>query len=380
MNEEIPVMLDSTVLKQIPKLNSQLFKQLVRYANVGKFKLYLSEIVENEYLTWIGAEAQKSLDNVVKATESLNKYYDEPDIFTQAFSFNMTASIAQNHINDVLKKVINNWKEFKKKANVTVLPIKDSHGSLVMASYFSGNAPFKNIKNRSDIPDGFIYCSIVDLLEDNKKVLFVSHDKNLTNRIRSDKLICFENLSDLFSSDKYRIQEEFFHQLEESVKAKYLIKYFADDVHRKSEREIEISDIIDDFESNVVDNIIGEYVSFSTNVESLELDIENIIAISEFSYLLPFSARLSHLLSSEASSDDLSFCSEARIKTLEKSIKEDGLFEVSESSLNRVQGSLSVTFSDSNPLSWKEKKADSVFSVSAINEIVVCLEDIKLNV
>lgn len=379
MNKEIPVMLDSTVLKQVPKLNSILFRELVRYVHIGVFKLYLSEIIEKEYLSWIRVEAQKAYDDVVKATESLKKYHEEPNIFGMSLSYNIAADVAQNHINDVLKKVVNNWEEFKEKASVTVLPIENSHGRQVMTSYFSGDAPFKNIKSRSDIPDGFIYCSIVDLLETYKKVLFISHDKNLTKRISSDKIACFESLSNLFSSDEYKIRESFFNKLEENDRAIYLLKYFSDEVHRKAEREIELSDLITDIETEMEGDVIGDYINFSTSVENIAFDMKNIRNISESSYLLPFSATLSHSLSSEASGDDLSFCSEARINGLEKNIKDDGRFELSESSLNKVQGNLSITFSDSNPLSWKEKKSDSLFSEPEIDEIVVCLEDIKLN-
>jgi len=42
MKTAIPLMLDSTVFKQVPKLNSQLFKELVKYTRVGIYKLYIS--------------------------------------------------------------------------------------------------------------------------------------------------------------------------------------------------------------------------------------------------------------------------------------------------------------------------------------------------
>ena len=372
-------MLDSTVLKQVPKLNSQLFKELIKHVHIGVFKLYVSEIVEREYLTWIKEEAQQAYDNVVKATESLNKYYEEPELFGMKLSFNVTADIAHNQISKVLNKVVNNWENFKKTTNATILPIASSHGILVMSSYFSGDIPFKSIKSRSDIPDGFIYYSIVGLLENNEKVLFVSRDKSLAKRINGDQIVCFESLAELFSSKEYKIQENFFRELKDNDRGIYLFKYFTDEVMRKAKREIEFSDLVCDIEDELKEDAIGENVDVSSSVKNIAFDNNNIRVISESSYLLPFSAELVHSVSSEASKDDLSFFSETRINNLEKDIKDDGRFEISESFINKVQGNLSVTFSDSNPLSWEEKKTDSFFSEPEIEEIIMSLEDIKLN-
>lgn len=372
-------MLDSTVLKQVPKLNSQLFKELIKHVHIDVFKLYVSEIVEREYLTWIKEEAQQAFDNVVKATESLNKYYEEPELFGMKLSFNVTANIAQNQINEVLKKVVNNWEDFKKLTNATILPIESSHGNLVMNSYFSGEMPFKSIKNRTDIPDGFIYYSIVGLLEKNEKVLFVSRDKSLVKRINGDQIVCFESLAELFSSKEYKIQEDFFRELKDNDRAIYLFKYFTDEVQRKAKRKIEFSDLISDIQDELKDDFIGEDIDVSSSVENIEFNNDNIRVISESSYLLPFSAEIVHSISSEVSKDDLSFFSEARINNLEKDIKDDGRFEISESIRNKVQGNLSVTFAKSNPLSWKEKKPDDFFSEPEIEEIIMFLEDIKLN-
>ena len=67
-------MLDSTVFKQVPKLNSELFNELVKYTRANLYDLYISEIVEQEFVSWIRGEAQNAFDTVTKATKSLNKY------------------------------------------------------------------------------------------------------------------------------------------------------------------------------------------------------------------------------------------------------------------------------------------------------------------
>jgi hypothetical protein len=378
MNKKTPLMLDSTVLKQVPKLNSQLFKELIRYSHIGIFKLYVSEVVEKEYLTWIKEEVQQAYDSVVKATESLNKYHEEPKLFGIKLSFNMAANVAHNQVSEVLKKAVNNWEEFKKTADLTVLPIANSHGSFVMASYFIGEIPFKSTKNRADIPDGFIYCSIVDLLEKYERVLFVSRDKSLVKRINSDQIVCFENLAELFSSDNYKIDDDFFQKLKDDDRAISLFKCFSGEVERKAIREIELSDVVSNVEEELIDDIVGEYMDISSSVQSVLFDITNIKLISGFSYLVPFSAQIVHSVSSESDRDELLFFSKERINNLEKNTNDDGRIEITELFTNKVQGDLSVNFEDSNPLLWKEKKAVDILSESEIEEIIISLEDIQL--
>lgn len=376
MTKEVPVMLDSTVLKQVPKLNSPIFKQLKKYSDIGVFKLYLSEVVEQEYLTWITEKVQQAYDDVVKATLSLDTYYEKPRML---FLLDFTAHMAYRQINEVLENIVNNWKTFKESANVTILPIESSHGCLVMSSYFRGDIPFKGIKNRSDIPDGFIYHSILDLLSTNDKVLFVSQDKKLVKKIGSDCIVCFESLSELFLSQEYRIQDDFFQKLKNDDRAIYLFKYFIDEIQRKAVYQIEFSDFIYSIEEEFGDDVVGEYLDVSSSVETVTFDEKNIKVISKHSYLLPFSADLIHLVNSKASKDDLLFFSEKRINNLEKEVNDDGEFKISESFKNTVQGNLSVIFEDSNPLLWEEKKSDKFWVESTIEEITVTIEDIKLN-
>lgn len=376
MNKEIPLMLDSTLLKQVPKLNSQLFKELIKLVNIGVYKLYFSEIVEREYLTWIKEEAQKAYNNVVKATESLDKYYEEPNVF--GLSLNSTASIAHSQISGVLKKVVSNWEDFKKSTNAIILPIESSHGELVMNSYFSGDIPFKNVKNRSDIPDAFIYHSIKDLLKINEKVLFISSDKNFVKRINNDQVVCFENLSELFANDEYRIQDDFFQKLKQDDKAVFLFRYFTDDIQKKAIYQIEFSDFVRDTGEELEGIAIGSYKEVFSTVEVITLDEKNIKKISKNSYLLPFTATVVHSVKSEANLEDLSLISEENIRNIDKEVNDEGFFEITESIKDTFQGDLSVVFESSDPLLWEENvRGHGFFEEREIEEITINLEDIK---
>lgn len=378
MDKNIPLMLDSSVLKQVPKLNSELFKELVKYTRADIYKLYISEIIEQEFLSWIKAEAQNAFDTVTRATKSLNKYYDKPNILGFKFEFNATVFAAESQINEILQKVVDNWVAFKEKTNAIVIPIHRDHGKLVMDAYFKGEKPFSKIKNRSDIPDAFIYYSLKDLLECNDKVFFISSDKNFSQAIQNEKLICFESLSDLFSKGPSKLDALFFNSLDDNNRVFILVKIYEEEIRRKLVWEIELNNITGDAGQEFIDIAIGEFNDISTSVLELEMHINEIKNISGLSFLVPFSARIKCLVESHATKDELTMLNDHRLKNIDKEVDDNGDFKISESHLYSVIGHFSLIFDETDPSTWKEQnKSDSFWLEREVKEITVTLEDIQ---
>lgn len=262
--------------------------------------------------------------------------------------------------------------------NTIILPIDSSHGELVMNSYFSGEIPFKNLKNRSDIPDAFIYQSIKDLLKTKEKILFISQDKGFIKRINSDQIVCFESLSKLFLTGEYEIKDDFFQKLEQDDKTVFLFRYFSDDIQRKAIYEIELSFVLMDIEEELEDIVIGKFIAVSSTVEVITFDEKNIKKTSKNTYLLPFSTTVTHSVESETNKDDLSLINEENTRDIEKKVNDEGLFEITESIKDIFQGHLSIVFDSSNPLLWKEKvDGHGFFEKRDIKEIVISLEDME---
>ena len=378
MDKKIPLMLDSTVFKQVPKLNSWLFKELVKYTRADIYNLYISEIVEQEFISWIKAEAQNAFDTVTKATKSLNKYYEEPSFLCFNLDFNATVFAAENQINGILKKVVENWGAFKEKTNATVIPIRQDHGKLVMDAYFKGEKPFSKIKNRSDIPDAFIYCSLKDLQENNDKVIFVSSDKKFSQIIQNKKLICFENLSDLFSKGPSKLDAQFFNSLDDKNRVFTLVNIFEDEIRRKLVWEIELSLITDDIVQKFIDIVIGEFKDVLISVLYLKIHINEIKNISELSFLVPFAAKVNYFVESIAAKDELTMLNDDRLKNIDKEVDDNGDFRLSERHHNSVIGHFSLNFDETDPSTWKEqKKSNSFLPEHEVTEISVTLEDIQ---
>lgn len=381
MKEQIPLMLDTTVFKQVPKLDSQLFNELIRYTRADIYTLYISEIVEMEYLTWIQSEAQEAYDTVNKATKSLSKFYEEPSIFNFTGSFNTTAFMAESEINRILKKVVDNWEDFKIKTKATILPIQNDHGRVVMNAYFKGDKPFRKSKHRADIPDAFVYFGLKSILNSKEKVIFVSADAHLCEQIKEENLLCFGNLSELFSKGPEKLDENYFVSLRKENRFFTLVKIFEDEILRKLTREIEFSDLNEEILQDKNVTVVGEYADSSTSILELKLEEISVKSITEHSFLVPFKGAVRCSINSIASKDDVSFLNDQRLKYIEREVTDDGDFKLCEYHEYSVSGHFSLTFDETDPSSWKEHKtSDTFWATSEIKEIILILEDMQRNV
>lgn len=379
MKKTLPLVLDSTIFKQAPKLQSELFHELIKYTRANLYSLYISEIVEQEFVSWVREEAQNAYDTVTKATRSLNKYYEEPSILGLNFDFQPTVVMAGNEINGILKKVTNNWRLFKERTNATVIPILPEHGKIVMDAYFSGSKPFSSVKNRNDIPDAFILCSLHEILKSNEKVIFVSSDKKFIKSIQCDNIKCFESLSELFVSGPAKLDVNFFNSLDVNDKFLSLTKIYEDEINKKLVEELEYSDIDDILGEHLRGNTIGEYDETSVKVVKLEKKYSEARSISRLSYLVSFDAELKYIIHSSATKDDLILIDDQRLENIEKEVDDNGNFKINESRFYSVSGHFTVKFDDSDPSSWKEQENGKLFKKREIKEITVDLEDITQN-
>jgi ElaB/YqjD/DUF883 family membrane-anchored ribosome-binding protein len=96
---------------------------------------------------------------------------------------------------DLLKQ---EWEQWLTDVGADECPIDPSHGTRVMEDYFAGKPPFKAVKNRNDIPDGFILQTIVDLAKRYQPLHVVANDgamraaaAGINGVIAHDKLAAF---------------------------------------------------------------------------------------------------------------------------------------------------------------------------------------------
>lgn len=89
--------------------------------------------------------------------------------------------------------------EWAKHNDATLHPLQPHHGETVLKAYFQGLPPFKETKNRNDIPDAFIWQTVLELCVRYGKIHFIVKDGGLFQACRdTEQIIPHSSLKTFF--------------------------------------------------------------------------------------------------------------------------------------------------------------------------------------
>lgn len=179
MAGEPVIIFDTNSLRQI-SWNSAAFRQLIELSSLGHIKVFVPEIVYHERRTQWREDYSKASAEVAK---SLSRYAADPIIqpADQAIYGKLSAELprpdaeARSHVG---------FERFFEQADFVVVKVTQSHAEEAFKRYFSGAAPFKEVKNRSDIPDGFVFAAAADIAAREKSAYFLCSDKELASAMK----------------------------------------------------------------------------------------------------------------------------------------------------------------------------------------------------
>ncbi|MCG8650026.1 MAG: PIN domain-containing protein, partial [Pirellulales bacterium] len=100
----------------------------------------------------------------------------------------------------------------EKRYVLSICEVAEHHGTAVFEKYFAGTGCFSGqAKNRSDLPDAFIYEAVADVIQGAGKddeVVFVVKDGSLRTAVERDLGIrCFETVQDLMDDDLLKAEQ-----------------------------------------------------------------------------------------------------------------------------------------------------------------------------
>lgn len=237
----LDVIVDSTAFKADKSRSSYGFTVLSRLASKNKIKLHLSEVNLNEVISSISEEFRAARISVLEKLNSLNAFLSSDVV---RFSEDIDAKCDM---------AIGDFRRWIERNNCTVHPMRN-HYDYVFEAYFAGLPPFSSLKNRKDIPDAFVYKTILDVKSKSDNAIFISNDKNLSHNAASLQCGCFESIKDFVES---KAVIELVRQLDSEEQR--------DEIVKKIERvKNVISDRVDDvvkgklsITSEIVSKIIG---------------------------------------------------------------------------------------------------------------------------
>lgn len=152
----IVVFLDSSTLRSINP-RSELFAALLRLANEEVISIRLHEIIWKEVTTGLWEEAKQLIDKAQKIRKIFNWL---PESETRLAYFNAVQLIAEIGTEGGADQIRKGFQNILQSSSIQVIRLSLEQTEEVFDSYFSGKAPFKNIKSREDIPDAFIFSTI----------------------------------------------------------------------------------------------------------------------------------------------------------------------------------------------------------------------------
>jgi hypothetical protein len=252
----INLLIDTNIFIQDPKRNKMDFVVLGKLCKSGYVKLHIPTIVRNEYLTSRTSDEQLSIfSEVFTRIERIKNL----DISKKDVGYLNKIRTNLNKIKSDYKIIVE--KEFDawiKNNNGKYYDIKAHHGKAVIASYFTGSAPFKKIKSREDFPDAFIYQIAIDISKKTKDLSIISNDNNFCES--------FKNIKTIFV---YKSFEEFFKSKEIAKKLNdgFGEKYFESIIN---EIKNDSSSIVKYINANIIKELHSKRVSIEVWGESMD--------------------------------------------------------------------------------------------------------------
>lgn len=194
----INIVADSTVYRADPRREKAAFKALARLASGGLVTLHIPEIVRREFLSQEEELHEKNVKAILGAVHGLGRRPLDAAVAAEVKKIGDDTSGLVANLKTAAAKEFTDW---VRSISAAEHPLDSSHGGKMLESYFGGTAPFKQKKNRNDIPDAFVWQSIQDLAREHKPLYVVSGDGGLRQPFEGSRdFVVFASLEDLIAS------------------------------------------------------------------------------------------------------------------------------------------------------------------------------------
>jgi len=289
----IEVVLDTNIYSSDALRRTARFNALVRLAKSGKLRLHIPYIVQKEFLSQQTEQFEQLLNSINNGIIDLQRR-TSPALIKKLDAVKESFSKIQD---DLVSYPTIDFAKWVNEVNGVIHLISESHGAKVIEDYFEGAPPFKNKKNRQDIPDSFIWQVILDLANQYDALYVVANDKKVREACDNVQNIkTFESLDDFIQSDTCRLLLE-----EESVNQNIerLFKYIPIVLSiRQDEIKEQLTEILED--TKIQSERLIANGSGSAKIKTIE-DFANDITVKDLTsvqyygdgvLVLPFDAQV----------------------------------------------------------------------------------------
>jgi hypothetical protein len=198
--DDIILIIDTSIFRKHISLNTHEFELIAELSRINAIKFKIPEMVEKEMLSQKIAEYEVHYDKIISSLRQLHSKDNNVEI--QCIEEIEKFIAAKDKTIIELEK---NWRTYKREKNISIIPFSFSSTNKVFHDYFKGNPPFKNLKNRNDLPDAFILHSILSV-HDKKMIYFVSADNTLSESAIQNGIKTYGSLSEILELSEIKLK------------------------------------------------------------------------------------------------------------------------------------------------------------------------------
>lgn len=193
------ILLDSCIFRQDPQRKSAAFQALSKLGASGELTLHIPYFVKNELLTQREKEYLKHLGGLKKHLAKLVNKPLSGEIKNIVTSQLEAVKPLQSIITSWLADEFSAWSD---SIHAKCHLIENHHGSKVGEAYFAGELPFRERKKRDDIPDAFIFQTVVDVSKNVNELIVVTSDKAFGEACKGmQNIVIYSTLDDFVRSE-----------------------------------------------------------------------------------------------------------------------------------------------------------------------------------
>ena len=219
----IHLVLDSNIFRKKPRLDSPEFKSIAYLAKKNDIRLHIPYFVEKEFVSFLENEQEKRIDSAIKLLEAVSNYKNTGPATIKILEMLENVKSTKKEIIIERSRSFINWIS---EVNAERYHLNEQETQKALDAYFYGKLPLKEPKVRKDIPDSFIFQTILSLKGEYKADLYaVIHDNSFREACEKSGLKCFDDLSKFLGLDIIQelLKQKLIYDNEDRI-FKYLIE------------------------------------------------------------------------------------------------------------------------------------------------------------
>ncbi len=178
MANEPVIVFDTNCLKST-SWNAPAFRALVELSSQGQVKVFVPEIVFHERRTQWRDEFAKGSSEI----EKVLAHRSNDPLLTPADRAAYQAVLKALPASDAEARSQASFDRYFEEAGFEVVRITGAQTTEAFKRYFAGTTPYKSIKARSDIPDGFVFAAMAAVADREGRAFCLCNDNQLVTAL-----------------------------------------------------------------------------------------------------------------------------------------------------------------------------------------------------